>query len=88
MCLDGSVFLDVLGIGIGGGGGGGDDGGGDDGGGGVVGDSGGKIGVDGADRLNKLTDADAWLKVRDGASSIDRKIVAIVVVLSVLCGHL
>lgn len=67
MCLDGSVFLDVLGAGIGG-----VDGG---------------IGVDGADLLVRLIDADAWLRVRDGASSIDRTIVAIVVVLSLLCGH-
>lgn len=65
MCLDGSVFLGVLGAGIGG-----------------VGDG---IGVAGAD-LVRLTDAD-WLRVSDGASSIDRTIVAIVVVLSLLCGH-
>lgn len=54
--------------------------------GGVAGDDGG-IGVDGADRLIRLIDADPWLRVRDGASSIDRTIVAIVVVLSLLCGH-
>lgn len=76
MCLDGSVFL-VLGAGIGGIA--------------VVGDGG--TGVDGADRLAKLTDADAdadadaWLSVSDGTSSIERTIVAIVVVLSLRCGH-
>jgi hypothetical protein len=68
--LDGSVFLDVLGAGIGG----------------VVGDGG--IGVDGADRLVRLVDVDAWLRVSEGTSSIERTIVAIVVVLSVRrCGH-
>jgi len=68
--LDGSVFLDVLGAGIGG----------------VVGDGG--VGVDGADRLVRLADVDAWLRVSEGASSIERTIVAIVVVLSVRrCGH-
>lgn len=51
--------------------------------GGVVGDGG--IGVDGADRLIRLTDP--WLRVRDGVSSIDLTIVAIVAVLSLLCGH-
>ena len=69
MCLDGSVFLDILGAGTGG----------------VVGDGG--IGVDGADRLTRLIDADDWLRVKDGVSSIDRTIVAIVAVLSLLCGH-
>jgi len=53
--------------------------------GGVVDDGG--IGVDSADRLIRPIDVDAWLKVRDGAFFIDRTIVAIVVVLSLLCGH-
>lgn len=52
---------------------------------GGIGDGG--IGVDGVDRLIRLIDADDWLRVKDGASSIDRTIVAIVVVLSLLCGH-
>jgi len=52
---------------------------------GGIGDGG--IGVDGADRLIRLIDADDWLRVKDGASSIDWTIVAIVVVLSLLCGH-
>lgn len=71
MCLDGSVFLQVLGAGIGG----------------IIGDDG--IGVDGADRVIRLIDADAWLlRVSDGgASSIERIIVAIVAVLSLRCGH-
>lgn len=67
MCLDGSIFLDILGAGIGG----------------VVGDGG--IGVDGADRL--IRSIDPWLRVKDGVSSTDRTIVAIVAVLSLLCGH-